>query len=850
MFKFPKETSGENFISKYENIPKGTIQSDLFIKKFPKTIIPNERQLSLANFLSPTSINDSIMLFHNVGAGKTLAAITIAEKIIYNTDFKVFVLIKNKSLKQNFDLNLKLLPFYNDSNISKRYNFITYAALTYKKQNSVEKMYLGNQPTQQTQTLIKEKSKLDNYDFSNSVVILDEVHNITENESYDAIYYILSRSVNYKLILLTATPIYNSVTEIFSLSNILNIREKQFPINESELLAQGYIKVQESNTFNERILKKGIYKITNKGIDELKKNLNGKISFSYQVLIDYPKEINIGDPINDKKGSMNVVFCEMSDYQYSVYKKAIEFDLSKDKSGIYTNSVHASSIVYPNDEIGKRAFIKMLEDKNTQNEIMSNVGKFSIKFKKMFDYIKASPGICFIYSNFVEFAGLDLVRFFLKKLGYKKYNTNAENNGKNFIDVSDFDKYKHILSSPENKDGNIIKIFLGSPKLSEGVSVKNVRQIHILEPDWVMSKITQIKGRGLRNKSHILLEPEERNVEIFKYVSVYSKDKSIIYIDEQKYLVSEEKDRLNKKVERMLKEIAMDCSFNPKNGVDFSPECDYDLCNYTCDYKQKDDPDFSTYFADMEIFNTTELKIIDLHVKKLFKQSNVWKLKDLVDNVSYETKISKLPLYEYLGQVVKQSIVFIDKFNRECLVEIYGDYYFLVPLSVENIFSFYDMSFNFLNVKNINIFDVKHIDKKRIEAKKEKKELIKTQKKQKDDIDYLDFLNENKDEDEKEKEENPYEDFNNDIINNNVVYATYYNKNNVNDGKFRIIDNRKNKNKKDKRTKITGMEISSYNIDKLTNLVEFLKIPVRETSKTKLIEIIKNYMINNKMVII
>ena len=55
----------------------------------------------------------------------------------------------------------------------------------------------------------------------------------------------------------------------------------------------------------------------------------------------------------------------------------------------------------------------------------------------------------------------------------------------------------------------------------ESLDLKNTRQIHIMEPHWNESKINQIIGRAIRYKSHATLPESERNVTIYKWISVF-----------------------------------------------------------------------------------------------------------------------------------------------------------------------------------------------------------------------------------------------------------------------------------------------------------------------------------------
>jgi len=68
---------------------------------------------------------------------------------------------------------------------------------------------------------------------------------------------------------------------------------------------------------------------------------------------------------------------------------------------------------------------------------------------------------------------------------------------------------------------------------SEGLDLKEIRNIHIMEPYWNDVLIEQVIGRGVRKNSHIRLPVHERNVEAFIYMSTITPDlvRKISYID-------------------------------------------------------------------------------------------------------------------------------------------------------------------------------------------------------------------------------------------------------------------------------------------------------------------------------
>jgi hypothetical protein len=57
---------------------------------------------------------------------------------------------------------------------------------------------------------------------------------------------------------------------------------------------------------------------------------------------------------------------------------------------------------------------------------------------------------------------------------------------------------------------------------AEGISLANVRQVHIMEAYWNYVRMDQVKGRAIRICSHMDLPPEERTVDVFTYISKFS----------------------------------------------------------------------------------------------------------------------------------------------------------------------------------------------------------------------------------------------------------------------------------------------------------------------------------------
>jgi hypothetical protein len=75
-----------------------------------------------------------------------------------------------------------------------------------------------------------------------------------------------------------------------------------------------------------------------------------------------------------------------------------------------------------------------------------------------------------------------------------------------------------------NTTGELCRVFCITSAGAEGLSLRNVRRVHIMEPYWNHVRTDQVKGRAVRICSHMDLELEERNVEVYTYCSVYDQN--------------------------------------------------------------------------------------------------------------------------------------------------------------------------------------------------------------------------------------------------------------------------------------------------------------------------------------
>ena len=135
---------------------------------------------------------------------------------------------------------------------------------------------------------------------------------------------------------------------------------------------------------------------------------------------------------------------------------------------------------------------------------------------------------------------------------------------------------------PNNIYGEIIKVFMITSSGAEGISLKNVRHVHIVEPYWHPVRVEQVIGRARRICSHQDLPPELRTVDVYMYLmkiseeqilnkssielrlkDVSKKDKKTPFTSDQAlYEIARIKEEINKQLLKEVKQSAIDCAIH------------------------------------------------------------------------------------------------------------------------------------------------------------------------------------------------------------------------------------------------------------------------------------------------
>ena len=84
------------------------------------------------------------------------------------------------------------------------------------------------------------------------------------------------------------------------------------------------------------------------------------------------------------------------------------------------------------------------------------------------------------------------------------------------VDVEDRTKVQDMFNDPNNP----VSLIIVSSTGAEGLDLKRIRHIHIMEPYWNWGRIEQIISRGVRNDSHIDLPQDQKNVQPYIYLAI------------------------------------------------------------------------------------------------------------------------------------------------------------------------------------------------------------------------------------------------------------------------------------------------------------------------------------------
>jgi len=816
------------------------------------------QQEFLKNYISIDTPYNGILIYHGTGVGKTCSAIQIAEnfkeimKRMHSDDKrKITVLlpkrvlpsfvneiydIKKENKKQKPDDivqctgNVYSLDFEQFSGLTT----LQKMKETRRKVNSIYKFYgyeqFGNELMNdigwngKLSTLTDVQKKAIKTKFQNRILIIDEIHNIKSdvgNVELRKVPPILQAIIRYgeniRLILMSATPMYDNAGEIIYILNLLLENDGRPPVKKNEIFDSNDRLVPGGAERLKELAKGYISYLRGENPVVFPLNIDPLVAKTPKIKYDiYGKEI----PYEDRFKKIKLYLAPMSNYQYGEYMAKLRMrnqdnqnnkknnnnnnsnnesnNQESERGEQFANSTlrQLSNIILPNkrgeftlygkdegyqmSDNGEGAFVidlgygrtgtneRKVRRKTYQFRYQSHViedgvpfldekrlKKYSTKFFEALQNMKNGKGICYLYSEYL-WGGVIPFSIMLEQNGFERYPWSGERPlldygkkrnpicaicGQNALakiheneKLEDYHEYRraryilvtgdtnvslietgnliNIINNENNKNGEEVKIIIGTRTTGEGLDFKRIRQVHVLEPWFNLSRIDQITGRARRYCSHADLPKLDQNVETFLYAvepptNSSKREKETETIDTRIYRIAEVKDRKIKKVEYILKQAAVDCALNKEGNVfDFggksveqisslgrkvrinlgdingSRECDYEDCYYKCvwepDKKKVYKINIDTY---NERFARTDINKAKKIIKSMYKYGYVYQLDDLVNIVNKFMKLENRFIYIAISEMINNHDEPVyDMYNRRGYLIYRGAYYIFQPL--------------------------------------------------------------------------------------------------------------------------------------------------------------------------
>jgi hypothetical protein len=763
-------------------------------------------QLFVKTFLSFQTPYNSMLLYHGLGTGKTCSAIGVAEDMRrYLKKFQInksIIIVASPNVQNNFRLQL----FDETKLVEKNGEWYFQGCVGNSIIKEINPTGIKNYPRerviQQINLVIKKHYTFLGYiqfaniieglstninklkeEFNGRLVIIDEYHNMRtafdaedkrtqKKQTTKQLDVLVENADNLRLLLLSATPTYNSYKEIIWTLNLLNKNDKRPTIKEKEIF-------ESDGTFKpygkERLME------ASRGYVSFVKGDNPYV-FPFRVYplnptIEFPNiQLNGMEIPEDKQIEIlrdQLTCVKIMKNQYDIYRKVLENTIEANEnfenlSGFkYTElqiPIQCLNIAYPlpeeeddyDDEnvakyVGTEGLKRIMRYRDTMafkdgfeyrepyNGFfnLSTIGQYSCKIKKICEEIRNSTGVILIYSNYLD-GGLVPMALALEEMGMRRFGDGkslfatppTRFTGQSYVMITGDGRLsprnmEEVAAATNiiNRNGAAVKVILITSAGAEGIDLKFIRQVHILDPWYNMNRIEQIIGRAVRNFSHKDLPFDQRNVQIFLYATLLRKNnREIEAIDMYVYRKAEQKAIQMGRITRVLKESAVDCLLNyeqsnythkhlqsvglgyvkqilsdgtvvdnfPVGDMPYSSNCDYmEKCEYFCypysskkEYEEALNEEEDTYD---EIFIKMNTDSLQYKIEGLFRRGYIYNYEKLYKELTKGRTYNDTQVYYALSNMIDNRTVIYDKYDRPGYLVNVGQYYLFQPKELSNI---------------------------------------------------------------------------------------------------------------------------------------------------------------------
>lgn len=457
--------------------------------------VPHSAQEEVAEYFVNRSKKDGLLLFWELGMGKTCATILIIDKLLakYKNIKRVYILIPG-SLRENFISQYCTFCGSSRQDLEDKFIFIT---------------------TNYTNIQLPPPEE-----FNDSIIVIDEIQTIingvdNRSKTFVNLYDTIMAAQRSFFVALTGTPLTKSIKDFYYLIQLLgkeftNMQEylsyfsQNVPNESLRPRIAPYISRVSSSTNPEDFPVTRIEFLTvpmheGRQYDFYLKEARREKAFSGG---EGPEPSELDRTLRYLKSTMFL--------SRRAAVMAYPIDVVTDSPNRSDSSIYEYS--YPEEPD------MLVEDGGWIDEkfILDELPILSPKISRVIDFIETyNYGKHVVYSEFKSRFGIELISAILKYLNIPHLLFTGDlSTDKQRAEV--LDKF----NSPDNKNGEKYRVLLLTEAGERGLNLLHVRWAHIMEPSIDEFKLRQVFGRFSRYKSHADLPPEQRNVTIYRYFAL------------------------------------------------------------------------------------------------------------------------------------------------------------------------------------------------------------------------------------------------------------------------------------------------------------------------------------------
>lgn len=569
----------------------------------PGTFVPTDRQQLLLNLMSPDRETRSMLLFHGTGTGKTCTAVRLAEQ--HAVGGVRPLMIVPESLQDVFQAE-SAAP---EGGARGHCSGVLGSALNARAGGTgglFEYNTLGSFTNRVGALRARSNDSFSNpedaaLDFQQSLrreyasrlIVIDEAHalrtTVEDKPALTELRNVLAACVGTtRLVLMTATPMYHGPAELLDLVNLM-------------MLNEGLPEIAVGDVFGTR--KDGGVTITNPGL--LFRNMLGKVSVAYNDDPAYfatviPCQLALGarPPRGGSENGLFLIKTEMSKMQYQAYCATRKeggstdaFDSSSRLRMLSLTCFRGQAFESSDSEVSRVFRVRRSKENEDQYSLRDGIGlpparvrcpKIWRAVQFVIQGMQRDPSAGFVlFSNFVTM-GTQQVRWVLESEGVGPAEgcpplmvdeAEPKNVLGRYVSISSNLSQREVTRRLELFNGGSARVVIVSVHGSQGFSFAGVRQVHVLDPWWNTSRLSQVVGRAIRRGSHAALPPEDRNVTVFMHCTTWPREarEAEPTVDESMYRKAFDGRAVIQAVEDLLVRCSVDCDLKRRETEPGAP---------------------------------------------------------------------------------------------------------------------------------------------------------------------------------------------------------------------------------------------------------------------------------------